>query len=102
MLFECYGFSYCCYSCYSNVMVFHISNWNVLVMHIFMKGKLMAVNEEKMAKHVFLNTIEEFVRNKIYPENIAKDKGKKSNFRKACKVFSEQQNLYPTASVVRN
>ena len=41
-----------------------------------------------MAKNVDLNTIEEFVRNKIYPQNIAKDKGKKSNFRKACKKFN--------------
>jgi len=41
-----------------------------------------------MAKHVNLKAVEEFVRNKNYPESIAKDKGKKSNFRKACKHFS--------------
>ena len=43
-----------------------------------------------MAKHehVDLKAIEAYVRDKKYPENIAKkDKGKKANFRKACKNF---------------
>ena len=35
-----------------------------------------------------LRAVEEFLRNKTYPQGILKDKGKKSNFRKACKNFS--------------
>ena len=38
-----------------------------------------------MATHVDLKAVEEFLRNKTYPKGILKDKGKKSNFRKACK-----------------
>ena len=41
-----------------------------------------------MATHVHLKAVEEFLRNKTYPKGILKDKGKKSNFRKACKNFS--------------
>ena len=41
-----------------------------------------------MATHVDLKAVEEFLRNKTYPKGILKDKGKKSNFRKACKNFS--------------
>ena len=41
-----------------------------------------------MATHVDLKAVEEFLRNKTYPKCILKDKGKKSNFRKACKNFS--------------
>ena len=38
--------------------------------------------------HVNLTVVEEFVRRKIYPKEIAKDKGKKANFRRTCKNFS--------------
>ena len=41
-----------------------------------------------MATRVDLKAVEEFLRNKTYPKGILKDKGKKSNFRKACKNFS--------------
>ena len=41
-----------------------------------------------MATHVDLKAAEEFLRNKTYPKGILKGKGKKSNFRKACKNFS--------------
>ena len=41
-----------------------------------------------MVKHVDLKAVEEFLRNKTYPKGILKDKGKKSNFIKACKNFS--------------
>ena len=41
-----------------------------------------------MATHVDLKTVKEFLRNKTYPKGILKDKGKKSNIRKACKSFS--------------
>ena len=41
-----------------------------------------------MATHVDLKAAEEFLRNKTYPKGILKHKGKKSNFRKACKNFS--------------
>ena len=41
-----------------------------------------------MATHVDLKAAEEFLRNKTYPKGILKDKGKKSNFRKACENFS--------------
>ena len=41
------------------------------------------------AKHpVNLKVVEEFLRRKIYPKEIAKDKGKKANFRRSCKNFS--------------
>ena len=40
-----------------------------------------------MKTHVDLKAVEEFVRNKTYPKGILKGKGKKSNFRKACKNF---------------
>ena len=39
-----------------------------------------------MATRVDLKAVEEFLRNKTYPKSILKDKGKKSNFRKACKI----------------
>ena len=45
-------------------------------------------NQNKMMTHVDLKAVEEFLRNKTYPKGILKDKGKKSNFRKACKNFS--------------
>ena len=35
-----------------------------------------------------LKAVEEFLKNKTYPKCILKDKGNKSNFRKACKNFS--------------
>ena len=35
-----------------------------------------------------LKDVEEFLRNKTYPKGFLKDKGKKINFRKACKNFS--------------
>ena len=38
--------------------------------------------------HVNLKVVEEFLRRKIYPKEIAKDKGKKANFRRTCKNFS--------------
>ena len=38
--------------------------------------------------HVNLKVVEEFLRRKIYPKEIAKDKGKKENFRRTCKNFS--------------
>ena len=41
-----------------------------------------------MARNVDLKAVEEFLRNKTYPKGILKDKGKKYNFRKACKNFS--------------
>ena len=42
-----------------------------------------------VAKHyVNLKVVEEFLRRKIYPKEIAKDKGKKANFRRTCKNFS--------------
>ena len=37
--------------------------------------------------HVNLKVVEEFLRRKIYPKEITKDKGKKSNFRRTCKNF---------------
>ena len=40
-----------------------------------------------MVTHVDLKAVEEFLRNKTCPKGILKDKGKKSNFRKACKNF---------------
>ena len=41
-------------------------------------------------KHVDLRNIENFVRNKCYPGDISKDKGKKPNFRKSCKNFKSR------------
>ena len=41
-----------------------------------------------MATHVDFKGVEEVLRNKTYPKGISKDKGKKCNFRKACKNFS--------------
>ena len=38
--------------------------------------------------HVNLKVVEEFLRRKIYPKEIAKDKGKKANFRRTCKNFT--------------
>ena len=38
--------------------------------------------------HVNLKVVEEFLRRKIYPKEIAKDKDKKANFRRTCKNFS--------------
>ena len=38
-------------------------------------------------EHVDLNSIENYIRNKTYPEQL-KDKGRKANFRKACKKFT--------------
>ena len=38
--------------------------------------------------HVNLKVVEEFLRRKIYPKEIAKDKDKKANFRKTCKNVS--------------
>ena len=38
--------------------------------------------------HVNLKVVAEFLRRKIYPKEIAKDKGKKANFRRTCKNFS--------------
>ena len=40
-----------------------------------------------MTKHVDLNSSENYIRSKTYPEKI-KDKGQKANFRKLCKYFS--------------
>ena len=37
--------------------------------------------------HMDLNSIENYIRNKTYPEKL-KDKGRKANFRKACKKFT--------------
>ena len=37
--------------------------------------------------HVDLNSIENYIRNKTYPQKL-KDKGRKANFRKACKKFT--------------
>ena len=41
-----------------------------------------------MTTHVDLKAVKEFLRNKTYPKGILKHNGKKSNFRKACKIFS--------------
>ena len=38
--------------------------------------------------HVNFKVVEEFLRRKIYPKEIAKDRGKKANFRRTCKNFS--------------
>ena len=38
--------------------------------------------------HVNLKMVEEFLRRKIYPKEIAKAKGKKANFRRTCENFS--------------
>ena len=38
-------------------------------------------------KHVDLRKIENFVRSKCYPENLLKNKGKKTDFGKSCKNF---------------
>ena len=40
-----------------------------------------------MDRHVNFGDIAKYLREKIFPNNV-KDKGKKSNFRKACKEFS--------------
>ena len=47
------------------------------------------INKNKMAEtgHVDLNSIENYIRNKTYPEKL-KGKGRKANFRKACKKFT--------------
>ena len=45
------------------------------------------IDKNKMTKHVDLNSIENYIRNKTYPEKI-KDKRQKANFRKSCKYFS--------------
>ena len=45
------------------------------------------IDKIKMTKHVDWNSIEDYIRNKTYPEKI-KDKGHKANFRKSCKYFS--------------
>ena len=47
------------------------------------------INKNKMAEtgHVDLSSIENYIRNKTYPEKL-KDKGRKANFRKACKKFT--------------
>ena len=45
-------------------------------------------NYNKMATQVNLKAAKEFLRNKTYLEGILKDKGKKSNFRKAYKNLS--------------
>ena len=37
--------------------------------------------------HVNLKVVEEFLRRKIYPKKIAKNKDKKANFRRTCKNF---------------
>ena len=49
----------------------------------------MKINFRKIGsnKHVDLRKIENFVRNKFYPEEMPKVKGKKDNFRKSCKTF---------------
>ena len=49
-------------------------------------------SRNKMAKkqHVDLRVVEEFLRKKIYPKEIAKDKGKKANFKRACRKFSNK------------
>ena len=47
------------------------------------------INKNKMAEtgHVDLNSTENYIRNKTYPEKL-KDKGRKANFRKACKKIT--------------
>ena len=49
----------------------------------------MKINFRKIAsnKHVDLRKIENFVRSKYYPEDISKDKEKKTNIRKPSKNF---------------
>ena len=49
---------------------------------------MLKINFRKIAsnKHVDLRKIENFVRRKFYPEDISKDKGRKANFRKSCKI----------------
>ena len=47
--------------------------------------------QTKMAttrSHVDLKVVEEFLRRRIYPKNISKDKGKRANFRRTCRNFS--------------
>ena len=41
-----------------------------------------------MVNHVNFFEIMDFLRSRKYPENILKDKGKRANFRKACKHFT--------------
>ena len=41
-----------------------------------------------------LKVVEEFLRRKIYPKEIAKDKGKKANFRRTCKTFRSRAENY--------
>ena len=52
--------------------------------------------------HVNLKVVEEFLRRKIYPKEIAKDKGKKANFRRTCKNFSikDGELVYKTSRKV--
>ena len=45
-------------------------------------------NKTAAKDHVNLKVVEEFLRRKIYPKEIAKDKGKKANFRRTCKNIS--------------
>ena len=45
------------------------------------------IDKINMTKHVDLNSIENYIRNKTHPEKI-KDKGQKAIFRKSCKYFS--------------
>ena len=45
------------------------------------------IDKIKMTKHVDLNSIENYIRSKTYPEKI-KYKGQKANFRKSCKYLS--------------
>ena len=41
-----------------------------------------------MASHVDLESIELYVREKVYPEEMAGDIGRKVNFRRACRKLS--------------
>ena len=59
-------------------------------------------NFNKMVNHVDFNDIMNFLRDHRYPELIQKDKGKKANFRKACKHFTLEngQMLYKRKRLV--
>ena len=55
-----------------------------------------------MASHVDLEGIELYVREKVYTEEMAGDKGRKANFRRVCRKFSivNGQFLYNSKRVV--
>ena len=73
-------------ACFSQY--FGISNVLITLLIVYKKWSGGEQTRIKLATHVDLKAVEEFLRNKTYPKGILKDKGKKSNFRKPCKNFS--------------